>query len=112
MTAAIGAHPDTEADVVFQRDPANVGRDNPFVTILAEAIKEGTPAEWISVGRDGASDAISFIEAGVPAVEFGPIGGGHHGPDEWVSDLRRWSATARPLSSSSSCYPASSARAA
>ena len=22
---------------------------------------------------------------GVPAVEFGPIGGGHHGPEEWVS---------------------------
>jgi succinyl-diaminopimelate desuccinylase len=21
----------------------------------------------------------------VPAVEFGPRGGGHHGPDEWVS---------------------------
>jgi succinyl-diaminopimelate desuccinylase len=21
----------------------------------------------------------------VPAVEFGPVGGGHHGPDEWVS---------------------------
>jgi succinyl-diaminopimelate desuccinylase len=21
----------------------------------------------------------------VPAVEFGPIGGGHHGPGEWVS---------------------------
>ena len=29
--------------------------------------------------------AISFLEAGVPAVEFGPIGGGHHGPHEWVS---------------------------
>ena len=21
----------------------------------------------------------------MPAVEFGPSGGGHHGPDEWVS---------------------------
>ena len=21
----------------------------------------------------------------MPAIEFGPIGGGHHGPDEWVS---------------------------
>ena len=38
-----------------------------------------------SVGRDGASDAVSFLRAGVPAVEFGPVGGGHHGPDEWVS---------------------------
>jgi succinyl-diaminopimelate desuccinylase len=39
----------------------------------------------MSVGRDGASDAISFLTAGVPAVEFGPAGEGHHGPDEWVS---------------------------
>ena len=39
----------------------------------------------MSVGRDGASDAVAFQKAGVPAVEFGPSGGGHHGPDEWVS---------------------------
>ena len=43
----------------------------------AATIEIGTE---ISVGRDGASDAICFISAGVPAVEFGPIGGGHHGP--------------------------------
>ena len=42
-------------------------------------------AETLSVGRDGASDAICFIQAGIPAVEFGPVGGGHHGPAEWVS---------------------------
>ena len=28
----------------------------------------------MSVGRDGASDAVSFLKAGVPAVEFGPSG--------------------------------------
>jgi hypothetical protein len=39
----------------------------------------------MSVGRDGASDAVSFLRVGVPAVEFGPTGAGHHGPDEWVS---------------------------
>jgi succinyl-diaminopimelate desuccinylase len=39
----------------------------------------------MSIGRDGASDAISFLNAGVPAVEFGPAGEGHHGPEEWVS---------------------------
>ena len=39
----------------------------------------------MSVGRDGASDAVSFLRVGVPAVEFGPAGEGHHGPSEWVS---------------------------
>ena len=35
---------------------------------------------------------MSFLEAGIPAVEFGPSGAGHHGPDEWVSlsSLRRY----------------------
>jgi succinyl-diaminopimelate desuccinylase len=44
-----------------------------------------TSGESMSVGRDGASDAVSYLRAGVPAVEFGPAGAGHHGPDEWVS---------------------------
>jgi succinyl-diaminopimelate desuccinylase len=44
-----------------------------------------TSGESMSVGRDGASDAVSFLRAGIPAVEFGPAGAGHHGPEEWVS---------------------------
>ena len=52
---------------------------------LRDAVERTLEDEALSVGRDGASDAISFLEAGIPAVEFGPIGGGHHGPEEWVS---------------------------
>ncbi len=37
-----------------------------------------------AVGRDGASDAAVFLNRGVPSVEFGPVGAGHHGPDEYV----------------------------
>jgi succinyl-diaminopimelate desuccinylase len=48
----------------------------------AAAHHDGEP---MSVGRDGASDAVSFLRVGVPAVEFGPVGAGHHGPAEWVS---------------------------
>jgi succinyl-diaminopimelate desuccinylase len=84
--------PDVEVTVLFQRDPAIVERDNPLVRALARAVGDRAPdeetgvvAERVSVGRDGASDAVSFLDAGVQAVEFGPAGGGHHGPDEWVS---------------------------
>ena len=67
-------------------------------TRSARSVERGA----LSVGRDGASDAVSFLEAGVPAVEFGPVGGGHHGPEEWVSVAslralpRRRSATSSP----------------
>jgi succinyl-diaminopimelate desuccinylase len=27
---------------------------------------------------------VAFLEVGVPAVEFGPRGAGHHGPEEFV----------------------------
>ena len=81
----IAALPNVEVRKVFHRAPIMVEASNPYVQLLAQAIKEGTPAERISVGRDGTSDAISFLDAGVPAVEFGPIGAGHHGPEEWVS---------------------------
>jgi len=70
----------------FIHPPVTVSRTNPFVQALCDAVSRSiTDREPVSVGRDGASDAASFIEAGIPAVEFGPDGGGHHGPEEWVS---------------------------
>jgi succinyl-diaminopimelate desuccinylase len=69
----------------FYRPPAIVDRNNPFVQVLTECVSQHLDTDAISIGRDGASEAISFMAAGVPAVEFGPTGEGHHGPEEWVS---------------------------
>jgi succinyl-diaminopimelate desuccinylase len=77
--------PDVEVVRHFSRQPAIVDRNNPFVQVLTQVVSGFLDKEAISVGRDGASDAICFIEAGVPAVEFGPSGAGHHGPGEWLS---------------------------
>jgi succinyl-diaminopimelate desuccinylase len=76
---------DVEVLKVFTRAPAIVSRTNPYVRALRDGVGRSLPGEALSVGRDGASDAGSFLAAGVPAVEFGPTGGGHHGPEEWVS---------------------------
>src|ERR687892_2631743 len=87
ILAAVNALPDVTVVKTFHRQPAIVAREDPGVQALGEAISRVAPppGERISVGRDGASDAISFLEAGVPAVECGPVGDGHHGPEEWVS---------------------------
>ncbi|HZB75916.1 MAG TPA: M20/M25/M40 family metallo-hydrolase [Solirubrobacteraceae bacterium] len=77
--------PDIEVVKTFTRVPALVSRSNPYVKALVSAVGRLTEGESMSVGRDGASDAVSFLEAGIPAVEFGPAGAGHHGPEEWVS---------------------------
>jgi succinyl-diaminopimelate desuccinylase len=77
--------PDMEVARTFIHPPAHVSRSNPYVLALCEAVGRLTSGESMSVGRDGASDAVSFLRAGIPAVEFGAAGAGHHGPDEWVS---------------------------
>jgi succinyl-diaminopimelate desuccinylase len=77
--------PGCEASPLFTRPPATVDRDSPFVRGLRASARAHHDGEPMSVGRDGASDAVSFLRVGVPAVEFGPVGSGHHGPAEWVS---------------------------
>jgi succinyl-diaminopimelate desuccinylase len=69
----------------FRRPPALVDPTSPFVRALCDAASPHHPEEVTSIGRDGASDAVSFLRVGIPAVEFGPVGAGHHGPSEWVS---------------------------
>ena len=99
----IRAIADLEVVKCFTRAPAIVlARRTRTSCALRDAVGRSIEGEALSVGRDGASDAVSFLEAGVPAVEFGPIGGGHHGPEEWVSIAslralpRRRSATSSP----------------
>jgi succinyl-diaminopimelate desuccinylase len=77
--------PDARVISTFARPPAIVDPDSVFVRTLSDAAAPHLGGEVLSVGRDGASDAVSFLRAGIPAVEFGPVGGGHHGPEEWVS---------------------------
>ena len=82
---AISAIPDIEVTRTFVHPTVTVSSNDPYVRALRDAVSRSTQGEVMSVGRDGASDAAAFIEAGIPAVEFGPTGAGHHGPEEWVS---------------------------
>jgi len=78
--------PEARVTKSFIFPPVSVPRSNPYVRALRDAVARAIPdKEVMSVGRDGASDAVAFMAAGIPAVEFGPDGAGHHGPEEWVS---------------------------
>ena len=82
----IGRIPECVVTKTFIFPPVSVPRANPYVRALRDAVARSIPdKEVMSVGRDGASDAVAFMAAGIPAVEFGPDGDGHHGPEEWVS---------------------------
>ncbi len=73
-----------EVEILYQRPPAAVDPNIPFIKSLLAAIKLESATSAISVGRDGSSDVIYFLEKGIPGVEFGPRGANHHGDEEYV----------------------------
>jgi succinyl-diaminopimelate desuccinylase len=85
ILAQVREIPGIEVTRTFIWPTVAVSRSNSFVRALRDAVARAALGEVMSVGRDGASDAASFIQAGIPAVEYGPVGAGHHGPEEWVS---------------------------
>ena len=86
ILAQVRAIPGIDVKRTFIHPPVTVSRAaTRTCAALRDAVARAIRGEVVSVGRDGASDAASFIEAGIPAVEFGPAGAGHHGPEEWVS---------------------------
>src|SRR5947209_9117065 len=85
ILAQVRQIPGIDVTRTFVHPPVTVSRTDPYVLALRDAVSRSTRDEVMSVGRDGASDAAAFLQAGIPAVEFGPAGHGHHGPEEWVS---------------------------
>jgi succinyl-diaminopimelate desuccinylase len=82
---AVRALDDIAVEVLFEREPAYVANDNEFVAALHASLADCGVEEADLVGRDGSSEAVAFLAQGIPAVEFGPVGDGHHGPHEYVS---------------------------
>jgi succinyl-diaminopimelate desuccinylase len=76
---------DITVEVVFERVPAYVAADDRYVQTLHGSLAACGVSASELVGRDGSSEATAFLAQGIPAVEFGPVGDGHHGPGEYVS---------------------------
>jgi succinyl-diaminopimelate desuccinylase len=82
MTLAV---PGCRVIETFRRPPAKVATKDPFLVRLREATARHSDGEVQLVGRDGTNDGTYFLQRGIPSVEFGPVGSGHHGPEEKVS---------------------------
>jgi succinyl-diaminopimelate desuccinylase len=75
---------DPDATLLYQVPAAQLNPHNDHVKLLRTVVREHRDGKAIGVGRHGASDAVLFLARGIPSVEFGPAGAGHHGPDEHV----------------------------
>lgn len=76
--------PETKITVVAQEPAVETNPENKYVeqlkinteTILGRKVK--------LFGQDGSADTRFYTELKIPAVEFGPVGANHHGPEEYV----------------------------
>lgn len=72
------ALPDADIQVHFEGPPVHTAESDPLVLHLHKHAKS------IFFGQDGSADTRFYAAQGVPAVEFGPTGANHHGPNEYV----------------------------
>lgn len=65
--------------------PVKTRRDHPMVQAI-ERIAHGVTSSPVPIGREhGTSDGRFLAAHGIPAIIYGPVGGGLHSDDEWVS---------------------------
>ena len=63
--------------------PVNTPLDHPLTRSVEAAIR-ASGREPVIAGMLGVTDAAHYAAHGIPAVVYGPTGGGQHGPDEFV----------------------------
>lgn len=76
--------PDADVTVEFRGVPVETKSDDEFVRKLCEKAKGLAGDQVMLFGQDGSADTRFYAAKGVPAVEFGPVGANHHGPEEYV----------------------------
>ncbi len=75
-----------DMEVVWEKiEPAvEVAEADPYFRKLVQQIHQITQRTDGIIAQHGAADTSFFQARGIPAVEFGLCGQGHHGPDEYV----------------------------
>jgi acetylornithine deacetylase len=68
----------------FRAHGFTIDAEHPLVRLLRDSVEQVTEAPARLSPMFGTADARYFADDGIPAVYFGPAGGGMHAPDEWV----------------------------
>lgn len=74
-----------KAEIIGLLDAVLVEEDDPYLTALQSVTENLTKDEDCLIAQDGTADTVFFQEKGIPSVEFGPSGAGHHGPEEYLN---------------------------
>lgn len=74
-----------DVSVLVDGATGNFSLSDPYIARFAKHINEVTGVEVIGSRTLGSSDARHFSKIGVPCISLYPVGGGHHGPEEWIN---------------------------
>ncbi|MCP3772768.1 M20/M25/M40 family metallo-hydrolase [Paenibacillus sp. MZ04-78.2] len=75
---------EAKVTVIQQGSPVQTDENSRHVRLLQQTTGECTGTKVNLFGQDGSADTRYYAKYAIPAVEFGPIGANHHGPDEYV----------------------------
>lgn len=75
--------PDMEVEVLKSIPAVQIMEDVPYLSLLCVAVEKCTGTHR-KTAQHGAADTAFFQMAGIPSVEFGPCGAGHHSENEYV----------------------------
>lgn len=73
-------------EISINGNVAEFSLDNPFIKHFVSIVEKVTGVEVVGSRTLGSSDARYFAQHNVPCISFYPTGGGHHGPEEWISE--------------------------
>jgi len=74
-----------QAEVAGTLDAVLVEEDDKYLTRLKTITENLTGLSDILIAQHGTADTVFFQEKGIPSIEFGPTGAGHHGPEEYLN---------------------------
>lgn len=76
--------PSMKVNITVHLPPVGLDGGNEYLKMLEYAVGSATGGACICMAQHGAADTAFFQMHGIPSVEFGPCGAGHHGPEEYV----------------------------
>lgn len=76
--------PEARVEIAFARDPSVCDAQAPVACCVRDAVTEVTGRTPADAGVGFWMDAAVFAGAGVPTVNYGPLGEGAHAAVEWV----------------------------
>ncbi len=86
VQSIVGALPDVFShEILLNHENAmHTDPNSPYIRLLQDAGENVLPHTLPITSAHGTSDARFFTDAGIDAIEFGPIGHGQHQDNEWV----------------------------